>query len=230
MKLNFKFPVPRVKICCISSTDEALMAIRSGADALGLVSQMPSGPGVISEERIAEISAVIPPGVTSVLLTSNQSAEQIISQHHRCRTNAIQICDRLIHGNYNELRQSLPGISLIQVIHVTGEESYHEASKLASEVDALLLDSGNRSAGRIELGGTGRTHNWTISRRICQNVDTPVFLAGGLNPDNVREAIDTVRPFAVDVCSGVRTDGTLDKVRLKSFMDQVKDQADKNTD
>lgn len=199
-----------------------------GADALGLVSHMPSGPGVISEEQIRRIAKVIPPGVTSVLLTSGTTVDQIISQHNRCRTNAIQLCDTLSRGTYSELRDSLPGISLIQVVHISGEASYREALRLASGMDALLLDSGSRSAEVIELGGTGRVHDWSISKRICQDVDIPVFLAGGLKPQNVKEAIDAVHPFAVDVCSGVRTAGRLDTSKLHAFMSQVKDHPDNN--
>ncbi len=212
----------RLKICCISSIDETRIAIKNGADALGLVAEMPSGPGIISEDLIAEIANFIPPPLTSVLLTSHQSTSKIIAQHSRCRTNAIQICDRLIEGNYENLRKALPGISLIQVIHISGPESMDEALNHARFVDALLLDSGRKTGSRVELGGTGRTHNWEISAQICQRVKIPIFLAGGLTPDNVKEAIEIVRPFAVDVCSGVRTDGSLDENKVAAFIKNVR--------
>lgn len=212
---------PRVKICCINSIEEAWMAIKYGASAVGLVSDMPSGPGVISEDLIAEIAHAIPPGVSSFLLTSKQDTESIIAQQRRTKVNTIQICDHLQKGTYKNLRDAMPGIALVQVVHVTGEESVKEALKVAPYVDGLLLDSGNPSLQIKELGGTGRTHDWSISRKIREAVDVPVFLAGGLNPGNVREAVRQVSPFGVDVCSGVRTNGTLDEEKLSRFFNAI---------
>lgn len=212
---------PRVKICCISSVEEAWLAIRYGASALGLVSEMPSGPGVISESLIAAIAAIAPPAVATFLLTSKQDAASIIAQQRRCRVNTIQICDRLEEGSYDEMREAMPGISLVQVIHVRGEESVEEAMLVCDHVDAVLLDSGNQSLTVKELGGTGRAHDWTISRRIRERVDVPVFLAGGLKAENVRNAVEQVRPFGVDLCSGVRTNGMLDEEKLAAFFDQL---------
>lgn len=209
--------VPRVKICCISSVDEAWTAIRHGAAALGLVSAMPSGPGVIDEDAICEIAARVPPPVATFLLTASQDAEAIIAQQRRCSTSAIQLVDQLTTGSYRDLRNALPGIRLIQVIHVTGEASVEEALAVAPEVDALLLDSGNPTAQVKELGGTGRVHDWQLSRRICDEASVPVFLAGGLKPDNIADAVRRVRPFGVDLCSGVRTDGRLDPQKLAKF-------------
>lgn len=200
------------------------MAINHGASAIGLVSAMPSGPGPIPEELIAEIAATVPPGVATFLLTCKQDAEAIIDQQRRLRVNTIQICDRLETGGLKQLRQELPGVSLVQVIHVTGRESVSEAVSVAPLVDAILLDSGNQSLPIKELGGTGRTHDWSVSREIIEAVRVPVFLAGGLRSDNVADAIRTVGPFAVDVCSGVRTNGDLDEVKLRAFFAAVQDQ------
>jgi len=207
----------RVKVCCISTVSEARRAIDAGASALGFVSAMPSGPGIISEDVIAEIVRTVPPPIGTFLLTSKQDAESIIKQHQKCRTNTIQLTDCVDIDTYRELRQALIGISLVQVIHVTGEASLAEAVRIAPFVDALLLDSGNPTLAVKELGGTGRTHNWSISRRIRDSVEIPIFLAGGLNAMNVQQAIETVRPFGVDLCSGVRTNGNLDDAKLTSF-------------
>ena len=216
---------PRVKICCISSLEEAWTAIRAGASALGLVSAMPSGPGPISEDLIREIARQVPPPVATFLLTSSQDVEAIIAQQQYCRTNTLQLVDRLTSGTYEDLRRALPGIALVQVIHVTGEESVEEALSVAPHVDALLLDSGNPTLAVKELGGTGRTHDWNLSRRICAEAGVPVFLAGGLKPDNVAEAVQRVRPFGLDLCSGVRTDGHLDADKLAHFFAQVHETA-----
>ena len=205
---------PRVKICCIGSVEEAALAVEMGASAVGLVSHMPSGPGVISDELIAEIATNVPPPIGTFLLTCRQSVDEIVAQQKACRTNTIQICDRLLGGTHRELKRALPGISIVQVVHVTGPESVEEAVLVAPHVDAILLDSGNQKLAVKELGGTGRTHDWALSREIRQRIEVPMFLAGGLNPANVAEAIAAVRPFGVDTCSGVRTEGKLDPKKL----------------
>jgi phosphoribosylanthranilate isomerase len=193
------------------------MAVEHGASALGLVSEMPSGPGVIPEDLIAEIAAKVPPAVATVLLTCKQDSGSIIAQQRKCRVNTIQLCDQVEAHIYAELREAMPGVALVQVIHVTGIESIAEAASVAGQVDALLLDSGNRNLPVKELGGTGRRHDWRLSRAIVEAVGVPVFLAGGLKPDNVAEAIEQVGPFGLDVCSGVRTGGRLDERKLESF-------------
>ena len=212
---------PRVKICCIASVEEMRAAVEHGASAVGLVSEMPSGPGVIGEELIAEIAARVPPAVATFLLTCRQDAASIIAQQRRCRTNTLQLCDRVPSEVYRELRAELPGVSLVQVVHVTGEESYEEAVSVAPHVDAILLDSGNQSLAVKELGGTGRTHDWRLSRRVREAVDAPLFLAGGLTPANAADASAAVGPFGLDVCSGVRTAGRLDADKLKRFFAAV---------
>jgi phosphoribosylanthranilate isomerase len=185
---------PRVKICCIKSPAEAALAIACGASALGLVSAMPSGPGVISEDTIARIADTVPPPIATFLLTSQHSAEAIIAQQRRCRTNTLQLCDHLPVSVYPRLRDELPGIALVQVVHVTDQASVDYAVAAATHVDALLLDSGNLSLAVKELGGTGRTHDWSLSRRIREAIGIPLFLAGGLNQANVAEAIAAVEP------------------------------------
>jgi phosphoribosylanthranilate isomerase len=197
------------------------MAIEHGADAVGLVSEMPSGPGVIADELIASIAAHMPPAVSSFLLTCKQDAPSIIAQQQRACVNTIQICDRLATGSYQDLREALPGIALVQVIHVGGPEAVDEAMQVAPFVDAVLLDSGNQKLAVKELGGTGRTHDWGLSRKIRESVSVPVFLAGGLNPNNIAEAIRQVEPFGVDVCSGVRTNGKLDEEKLSNFFRSI---------
>ncbi|MEZ5346357.1 MAG: phosphoribosylanthranilate isomerase [Pyrinomonadaceae bacterium] len=208
---------PRVKICCISNKQEAFKAINFGASALGLVGAMPSGPGVISDEEIFEIASQVPPPIGTFLLTSETDSQSIINHHRGVHTNTIQIVDELKERDYRVIRDALPGIKLVQVIHVLDESSVDEALELADHVDALLLDSGNPNLDVKELGGTGRIHDWTLSRKIVSQCGKPVFLAGGLNAENVSEAIETVQPFGLDICSGVRTDGDLDPQKLEKF-------------
>jgi phosphoribosylanthranilate isomerase len=217
-----KYQQPRVKICCINSIEEAQTAIRFGASAIGLVSKMPSGPGVISEELIGEIAQSVPVGIDTFLLTSEQNPETVIEQQRRTCVNTIQLVDAFPLSGYAALRQALPGIRIVQVIHVSGDKSIQEAAAIASSVDAILLDSGNPLLATKELGGTGRTHDWFVSRRIRDSVHVPIYLAGGLKPENVLEAVKLVHPYAVDVCSGVRTNGHLDKQKLETFFSKIK--------
>ena len=212
----------RIKICCIASIAEARMAIRNGADAIGLVGKMPSGPGPIDDELIAMIATTVPPPIASFLLTSEQSATGIVQHVKRVHTNTVQIVDELAEGTYEHIREALPPLRIVQVIHVTGKESIEEAIRLQKSVDAFLLDSGNPKAAIKTLGGTGNIHNWDISREIVRSVAVPVFLAGGLNAGNVYDAINKVQPFGVDICSGVRTDGKLDESKLKQFIAAVR--------
>ena len=197
------------------------MAINSGADALGLVGKMPSGPGPIPDWLISEIVKSIHPPIASFLLTSEQSSEEIIYHVKRVDTNTVQIVDELTAGDYADIRTALPHLKIVQVIHVIDEKSIEEAMKISPLVDALLLDSGNPGAPVKSLGGTGNVHNWEISREIVKAVDIPVFLAGGLHAGNVRQAIKTVQPFGVDICSGVRTEGRLDINKLDAFIKAV---------
>lgn len=193
------------------------MAIDHGASAIGLVGKMPSGPGPIPDELIASIIKTVPPPVATFLLTSETTAENIIAHHRRVYSSTIQIVDALDERNYKLIREYLPSIKLVQVIHVIDEASVDEALELSGEVDALLLDSGNPKLTIKELGGTGRVHDWKLSKQIVEQSKVPVFLAGGLNETNVKRAIETVQPFGIDVCSGVRTDGNLDRKKLEAF-------------
>ena len=211
----------RVKICCIKSVEEAEMAVRYGATALGFVSAMPSGPGPISEELIAKIIPLVPPGISTFLLTSKQDAPAIIDQQRRTRANTLQLVDAVSFDTYTKLKSALPDVSIVQVIHVRSAQSVDEALAVAPHVDALLLDSGNPGLPIKQLGGTGRVHDWDVSRAICADIAKPVYLAGGLNPENVADAIRRVRPFGVDLCSGVRTVGSLDESKLSRFFSAV---------
>lgn len=212
---------PRVKICCISSIEESRIAIEHGASALGLVGHMPSGPGVIEDELIKQIARTVPPPISTFLLTSETNHLDIINHYKRVNTTTIQMVDALETRAYELLRNELPNVKLVQVIHVIDDNSVKEAIEISNYVDAILLDSGNPNLAIKELGGTGRTHNWALSREIRRAIPIPLFLAGGLNKENVRQAIETVQPFGLDLCSSVRTDGKLDLQKLKDFFTAI---------
>lgn len=212
----------KVKICCIQSIEEAKLAVKYGASALGLVSEMPSGPGVISEDLIVEIAKQVPADISTFLLTSKTNYEEIITQHKKCNTTHIQLVDNVEIDVYKKLRLELPDVKIVQVIHVTGEESIGEAVSVSDFVDLILLDSGNQKLAVKELGGTGRTHDWSISKKIVERINVPLFLAGGINPSNVSVAINEVKPYGVDLCSGVRTNNKLYEKLLKEFFNTLK--------
>jgi len=212
----------RIKICCMQSSAEVALAARCGADAVGFVSAMPSGFGPIPEPLIAALIAEVPAGVASFLLTSLRAADAVADQLRRLRPTTVQIVDRPEAGCRAALRAAHPGTAIVQVVHVTGPAALDDARAAAPGSDALLLDSGNPALPVKELGGTGRTHDWGTSARIRAAVGVPLWLAGGLTRENVAAAIAAVRPFGVDVCTGVRTEGRLDEEKLAAFVAEVR--------
>lgn len=212
----------KVKICCIQNKNEIDAVIGAGADAIGLVSAMPSGPGVITDKQISLLSEYASGRTEVFLLTSKISATEIIAQFHDFQPDALQLVDAVSRVDYLKIRKALPSTKLVQVIHVTGQSAVEEAGWYANLADAILLDSGNPRQRIKTLGGTGKAHDWKISRKIVEKVGIPVYLAGGLKPDNVREAIETVRPFGVDVCSGIRKQGLLDEGLMNRFLEEVR--------
>lgn len=215
----------RIKVCCIASPEEASIAVKAGADALGLVARMPSGPGPIPDAMIARVTAVVPPPVATFLLTSETTAEAISAHVRATNPSTVQIVSHIDPTESEKLARLEPHLRRVQVIHVQGPEAIGLISAYAPYVHAFLLDSGRPDATMAELGGTGRAHDWAVSAAFVQATDKPVFLAGGLSAANVGDAIRQVRPYGVDLCSGIRSDGHLDPVKLSAFVRAVK-QAD----
>lgn len=211
----------RVKVCCIASPQEAAIAVAAGADALGLVARMPSGPGPIPDEMIARITALVPPPVSTFLLTSETSADAIAAHVRTTHPTTVQIVAHIHPAESARLAEILPHVRRVQVIHVEGPEAVDMIPSYAPHVHAFLLDSGRPNAAIAELGGTGRRHDWAVSAAFVQASPLPVFLAGGLTSENVSSAIEQVRPYGLDLCSGVRTDGALDAAKLRAFMQAV---------
>lgn len=216
-----KITKSKIKVCCISSIEEATFAIEAGASALGLVGEMPSGPGIISDQLIQTISQSIPPEISSFLLTSKTSSKKIIAHHKKVKTSTIQIVDELKEATYEEIRAAIPHINLVQVIHVVDETSIKAAVKLSPYVDFILLDSGNPNLKVKKLGGTRRVHDWELSKKIRAEISTPVFLAGGITVSNAKTVIEQVQPYGLDLCSGLRTNGKLDKKKVLDFFEVV---------
>lgn len=212
----------RIKVCCIANAEEARLAIACGADAIGLVGRMPSGPGAIPDEQIAEIAMVLSPPIASFLLTAEVTADAIASHVLRTGVSTVQIVSHIDPMESAALARRLPAVRRVQVIHVEDRRSLDLIGVYAEHVHAFLLDSGRPNAAVPELGGTGRVHDWDLSRAFVDNSPHPVFLAGGLTPENIGRAIRHVRPFGVDLCTGVRVDMHLDRERLTAFVTAVR--------
>ncbi|WP_445192835.1 phosphoribosylanthranilate isomerase [Sphingomonas sp. Tas61C01] len=208
----------RIKVCCIASTSEATIAIEYGADALGLVARMPSGPGPIADGAIAEVTAFVPPPVATFLLTAETTAEAIAAHIRVTHPTTVQVVSHIDPVESEKLAALEPHIRRVQVIHVEGPEALDLIPAYAPYVHAFLLDSGRPNAAVAELGGTGRAHDWAVSAAFVRATERPVFLAGGLSAANVADAIKQVRPYGLDLCSGVRTDGQLDPEKLAAFV------------
>ena len=212
----------RVKICCIKTPDELKTVARYGIDCVGFVSNMPSGPGIISDKEIRHLAEATPEGVDTFLLTSLTNPEEIIKQQKFCRTKTIQLCNPLEINDLKRLREISGNVKIVGVVHVLGKDSIIKANEMSRYVDAILLDTGNPCENPQKLGGTGRIHDWDISKEICRQVSNPIFLAGGLNYLNVPSAIEKVHPYGVDICCGVRTrDDKLDEEKLKLFLKAI---------
>jgi phosphoribosylanthranilate isomerase len=212
----------RVKVCCIASAEEARMAIDAGADALGFVAAVRSGSGDQGDRLIRRIVDDVPPPVSTFLLTPFREAGAIAAHVGACATSTVQIVDHIDPGLHRELAGRLPALRRVQVIHVQDAGALDLLPAYEPHVHAFLLDSGKPGGTMRELGGTGKTHDWDISAEFVRRSRRPVFLAGGLTPDNAAEAIRRVRPFGLDLCSGLRTEGHLDQSKLSAFMAAVR--------
>lgn len=207
----------KIKICCIQDADEARVAALQGADWFGLVGPMPSGAGVISLEQAKGIAAAYRGSARPILLTSAESAEAILAEADFVGVDAVQVVRHIPAQESARLKTG--DLYYVQVIHVGGPEALELIDIYAPHCDAFLLDSGRPSSD--EFGGTGQTHDWSISAEFVRRADKPVFLAGGLNSGNVGRAIRTVQPYGVDICSGLRPARRLDPALLSAFIEEV---------
>ena len=212
----------RVKVCCIQSAAEARMAIAAGADAIGLVAEMPSGLGPILDQAIAAIAETVPPPIGTFLLTARLTAPEIAAHLGYCRTTTVQVVSHIDPAEHDRLAVIMPQVRRCQVIHVEDASVLSLIKAYGPRVHAFLLDSGRPSAAVAELGGTGRTHDWAISAEFVRRSPVPVFLAGGLTPANAAEAVAAVHPYGLDLCSGLRSPLALDAGKLASFMAAVR--------
>lgn len=216
----------RVKICGITNLEDANFAVSFGADALGfIVGVRRKAEDAISPEEARRIILSLPPYISSVLVTDLMEAKRVIELCKEIGATTIQLQDEIPFDEIVLVRRGLPNIRLVKAVHVTGPQAVDKARGYEGRVDAILLDTLNIKEDRI--GGTGLTHDWRISRRIRERCSLPVILAGGLNPENIEEAIRIVHPYGVDVNSGVENPegglhGRKDPVCVKAFIEKAK--------
>jgi len=210
----------RVKICGITNVADARVCVEAGADMLGFLVVPREGAQFVSKQKAAEIIAQLPDSVMSVVATLSSEAQEIVDLVGGTHAKAVQLHGETSPETVSSVRRALPETKIFKVIHVIGEEAIAEAQKYESLVDAILLDT---ATGSGERGGTGATHDWSVSKQIVEKISVPIILAGGLNPENVEEAIATVHPYGVDVRSGVsNSDGTKDLEKVRQFIAQAK--------
>jgi phosphoribosylanthranilate isomerase len=206
----------------MASLEEVQLAIRAGADAVGFVCATPTSVRTIDKQRVALITPLIPPPIESFLLTSELTASSIAKNVQLTGASTVQILSHISLTESKQLSELIPTIKRVQVIHVESEVTLELIDKYSPYVHSFLLDSGRPNLKTPEYGGTGRTQNWSISAEFVKKCPLPVYLAGGLTTENVSEAIRLVRPFGVDLCSGVRTNSRLDPGKLKAFIAEVR--------
>lgn len=209
---------PRVQVAGISSLKDALACEAAGVDAIGFTIGLPTGPhNGLDEARAAAIIRALPPFITPVLITYRVTAVEVVATCRELGVTQVQLHAPADPAELAAMRAAIPGLKLILAVHVTGPAAIDVARERARYADALILDTYDPTTGRA--GATGLTHDWGISAAIVRAVDVPVILAGGLTPANVADAIRRVRPWGVDVHTGVeRPDGTTDHDLVRAFV------------
>jgi phosphoribosylanthranilate isomerase len=202
----------KIKICGITNLEDALQALELGADALGFV--FAPSPRKILPEEAKKIIEKLPPLVVKVGVFVNQDRPWVKEQISRCNLDLLQL-----HGEETpEYCLFFHPLPVVKSFRIKDESSLEQIPPYLSAVKAFLLDT----AGEGKPGGTGKVFRWELALEV-QKLGKPVILAGGLNPENVRAAITMVRPYAVDVSSGVETSpGKKDYNKLRQFIQQVR--------
>ncbi len=207
----------KVKICGIKTERDLGMAVNAGADAVGFITEVPvDSPRKISLDEASRLILKVPMFVTPVLVIMPENAEQAIQMIHKAKPGAVQVHNSLAISELKKIRET--GVKLIKTIPVPQSAETGgliiQVSELSGIADAVLLDTVLDG----KAGGTGTPHNWDVSSEIVLHAGIPVILAGGLNAENVRDAVRIVRPYAVDTASGVETDGRKDEQKVMDFI------------
>ncbi len=208
----------RVQVAGISTVEDALACEAAGVDAIGFTVGLPGGPhNGLDEAGAAAIIRALPPFVVPVLITYRVRAAEVVAMCRAMGVSQVQLHAPAPGEEVAAMRAAIPGLKVILAVNVVDEGAVSLAVGRARDADAIILDTYDPVSGRH--GATGKTHDWSVSRRAVEACPVPVILAGGLTPENLGEAIRVVRPWAVDVHTGVeRADGTTDHAKVRAFV------------
>ena len=212
-----------VKICGVRRQEDALLAAELGADAIGLlVGQKHTSPDFIFTTVAKDIARALPPSVEAVLVTHVEDLDELERLLQQSEIRTIQLHSEIAPSSVERLRGRLPHLKIFKSINIISADSVAYPEAFEKLVGGFVLDSINVATG--QLGGTGKTHDWSVSRQIVMRyLEIPIILAGGLNSENVRSAIEYVHPFGVDVNSGTKApDGFKDTRKIEEFIVQAK--------
>jgi phosphoribosylanthranilate isomerase len=210
----------RVKICGVRTVEDAVKCVAAGADAVGML--LAPSPRRIPAGLAREIVESLPPFVTPVIVMMPSAADEAVEAARTIRPGAIQLQGDEPPGMLADIKQAMPGIRLIKAVHVGGGREVEKARAYESVADAILLDTISPARG-----GSGQTHDWSVSRGVVAAINKPVVLAGGLKPGNVAEAVRAVNPYAVDVSSGVEGEGRVkDMALIRTFIKNAREASD----
>jgi len=212
-----------VKICGIRRQEDALIATELGADAIGLlVGQKHNSPDFVSATVARDIFRALPPSVDAVLVTHVEDVDELERLLQESEITTIQLHSEIAPSSVERLRHRLPHLKIFKSVNIISADSVAYPEAFKKLVDGFVLDSINLATSQV--GGTGKTHDWSVSRQIVMRYpEVPIILAGGLNSENVRSAIERVRPFGVDVNSGTKAaDGFKDPRKIEAFIIQAK--------
>lgn len=213
----------RVKICGIKNVEDALKSVEYGADAIGvLVGQEHNSKDFISIKTAKKIIESLPPLVSSVLVTHINNSEEISHMIKTIGVTTVQLHSDIDIQGIEKIKFNCPNVKIIKLVHVIDEKSMQQVDFFANSSDAILLDTINNVTDQV--GGTGKTHNWEIDRKIVEHTNAKIIIAGGLNPNNIKEAIHKIKPYGVDVNTGVQNkNGLKDYEKLKEFIRNAKE-------
>ncbi len=210
----------KVKICGITREEDVKIVSDLGVDAIGFIVGVPSSLRNLSLNKAEELIRLVPVFVKSVLVMVPKSLDELLQTCENLNPHALQIHGENIR-NTSYLQENLPNTSIIRAFNVNQENVLETASDASKSFDAILLDSFSHGI----YGGTGKVHDWKLSKRVKRVIHSkPLILAGGLHSQNVKESICTVKPYAVDVSTGVESlPGIKDSVKISAFIKNVKE-------
>ncbi|MBO5344578.1 MAG: phosphoribosylanthranilate isomerase [Clostridia bacterium] len=210
-----------VQMAGIRNVQDALNSVEVGVDIIGLlVGQNHTSDDFISKEQAREIKLALPKNIKTTLITHLEKADDIIEIASFIDVDYIQLHSHLPETEVETIKQALPNTKLLRLIHIAEDGTILNDLSKIKYVDFYFTDSINLKTNQV--GGTGLLHSWETDKKLVETLDKPVFVAGGLTPENVGEIVNFCKPYGVDVNSGCRaTGGGRDKLKMKQFVENA---------